>query len=318
MARKAALIVYLGPSIALPTVQRIIGERATLAHFEGDSEQFRLALRTAEGLIDASLMVRLNASLLDRARNLRAVTCAGTGSDHIDGPFLSSRGIMFSSLRDNTALLEEFTGAAELSWALLMACGRRLVEASQDVLAGHWRREQFATAALRSKTLGLIGCGRLGRQVALYGEAFGMRVTGYDPLVDPWPQGIERRTFDDLIEGSDYISIHVHLSPETRGMLSEDEFRRMRPGTILINTSRGAVIDEKALIDALEDGQLFAAGLDVLTNEPPAMSDAITQCARDNPRLILTPHYGGFTTDAVCASVAHSTEKLLTFLQATK
>ena len=150
------------------------------------------------------------------------------------------------TLKEDRDLLLNLTPAAELSWGLLMACARKLPSAFDHVKSGQWDREQFPGIMLRGKRMGIIGCGRLGGWVGRYALAFGMEVLGYDPYVDPLPDGFTRVTLEELVCTSDFISVHVHLSEETRGLVSRKYFEMMKPGIVFINTSRGAVIDETA------------------------------------------------------------------------
>jgi D-3-phosphoglycerate dehydrogenase len=155
-----------------------------------------------------------------------------------------------------------------------------------------------------------VGCGRIGGWMARYGAAFGMRVVGHDPFVDPWPDGIRRVPLEELVETSDVVSVHVHLSAETRGLVSAALFERMKPGAIFVNTSRGALADEAALLRALESGRLAAAGLDVLEGEPAIEGHPLLAYARRHSNLILTPHCGGFSPDAVRLVCARAAEKI--------
>jgi D-3-phosphoglycerate dehydrogenase len=184
---------------------------------------------------------------------------------------------------------------------LLMACARHLRAANRHVEAGLWDREQFPGMLLKGRTLGLIGCGRIGQWMSRYATAFGMRVIGYDPYLreTEWPATIERTDLDTLLQNAHAVSIHVHLSDETRGLVGPREFGLMRPGTILINTSRGAICDEDALLQALETKHLGGYGTDVLEGEPAIQTSRIWQYAQTHDNCLITPHIGGFSPDAV-------------------
>jgi len=167
---------------------------------------------------------------------------------------------------------------------------------------------------LNGRTLGLIGCGRLGQWMSRYGTAFGMKVLGFDPYVDPWPESIEKMTLPDLVENSDVISVHVHLSDETRGLLSGKMLATIKPGAIVVNTSRGAIIDEAALLAGLECGRIGAAGVDVLDGEPDIDQHPLVVYSRDHDNMIVTPHIGGFSPDAVRLVCRRAAEKIVTQL----
>ena len=146
--------------------------------------------------------------------------------------------------------------------------------------------------------------------MARYGRAFGMDVVGYDPELKSWPETITPMSLTEVVETSDVISVHVHLSDATRGLISAELFRRMKPGAIFLNTSRGAVADEAALLNALQSGHLSAAGLDVLEGEPAIENHPLRQYAERHDNLLITPHCGGFSPDAVRIVCARAAEKI--------
>jgi D-3-phosphoglycerate dehydrogenase len=210
--------------------------------------------------------------------------------------------------------LRDITPAAELSWALLLACARRLPAAVAHVRAGHWVREEFPGIMLNGRILGLVGCGRIGGWMARYGRAFGMKVIGYDPELKTFPDTIERATLEDVFEQADFISLHVHLTPQTEGMISAKLLARARSGLVLINTSRGQILDEAALLEGLLSGRIAAAGLDVLTGEPDIAEHPLVDYSRSHDNLLITPHCGGFSPDAVRFVCAHAARKIKTAL----
>ena len=289
---------------------------ATAEHVDADESLIADALMEADGLIDASMRVKITGEMLKRAPNLRIISCATTGSDHIARDEAASRGIEIRTLREDPELLRELTPAAELSWALVMACARRLVPAVAHVKDGKWQREQFPGMMLRGRTLGLVGCGRIGQWMARYATAFGMRVVGSDPDIDPWPSGIARAALLEVAEQADILSVHVHLSEATRGLISAEVFEHMKHGAIFINTSRGAVADEAALLKALETGRLAAAGVDVLEGEPDIANHPLLDYARAHDNLLITPHCGGYSPDAVRLVCRRAAEKVVERLKA--
>jgi D-3-phosphoglycerate dehydrogenase len=302
----------LGPPEGFEGVSLALDGATRAEHVEAETKQISLALKQADGLIDASMRIKITAEMLQDAPRLRIISCATTGSDHIALDAADGRGIEIRTLREDPELLRELTPAAELSWALLMACARRLVPAVAHVKEGKWRREQFAGIMLRGRTLGLVGCGRIGQWMARYAAAFGMRVVGYDPHVDPWPVAIERvATVLDVADQADVLSVHVHLSDATRELISAEVFDRMRVGSIFINSSRGAVADEAALLKALESGRLAAAGVDVLEGEPQVEAHPLLRYARANDNLLITPHCGGYSPDAVRIVCRRAAEKVV-------
>ena len=304
-------VVYLGPPHALKVVQDIIEPRWSVRAPEATPESVGASLADAVAILDASMRVRFDRVTLNRAPELRVISTATTGADHIDSQVLADRRIPLLTLAGERELLHNLTPAAEHSWLLLMACARRIRGAIRHVLEGNWQREEFPGTMLKGKTLGLIGCGRIGSWMARYGQAFGMEVIGYDPLVNIWPEQIGKRDLDSLLCTADFVSIHVPLTNYTRGMVGEREFALMKSGGVFINTSRGKVTDEQALLNALRTGQLGAAGLDVLDGEPAIDRHPLLEYARTHENLIITPHIGGFCPDAVNIVVAHAARRIV-------
>lgn len=305
-------VLYLGPESGLPTVKETLGSRYEVLAPPTTPASALPLLPQAHAILDASMKVPLRQADLVTASQLKIIVTATTGADHIDAATLNERGIPLLTLKGQKQVLNELTPAAELSWLLLMACARHLRAANKHVEAGLWDREEFPGMLLKGRTLGLIGCGRIGQWMARYATAFGMRVTGHDPYLpeNEWPATIERADLDTVLSTAHAISIHVHLSDETRGLLRQHEFSLMRSGSILINTSRGAICDETALLQALESGHLGAYGTDVLEGEPDIQNSRIWQYAQKHDNCLITPHIGGFSPDAVNIVLKFSAERI--------
>ncbi len=302
------LVLYLGPRERLEEVRGLL-LGCTVQHAETAAEADRW-LGRCDAVLDASLQVPFGARRLALARRLQLFVAAATGADHVDAGALARQGVPLLTMQDQQEVLREITATAEHAWLLLLACARRLRGATEDVLHGGWRRQAFAGMMLRGKILGVIGCGRLGQWMARYAETFGMRILGYDPHVSPWPEGIERRALWPLLEASDVVSVHAPLNEQTRHLLGPEAFRRLKPGAVLVNTSRGAVVDEQALLAALERGQVAAAGLDVLEGEPNIARHPLVRYARTHTNLIITPHLGGCTPEALRPVLACSCRRI--------
>jgi D-3-phosphoglycerate dehydrogenase / 2-oxoglutarate reductase len=260
--------------------------------------------------------VKLDREVLTRATRLRAICSATTGTDHIDKAFMAARGIRLLCIKNDFGLLNQFTATAECAWLLLLACARHLRLCLESSLSGSWDRAGRRGRQLSGMTLGVLGVGRLGRMTVDYGQAFRMRVLGCDlqPFAIP---GVERVAFEELLAQSDAISIHIHLTAENTGLFGDAVFARMKPGAILINTSRGDVVDEPALLRALAGGRLAAYGTDVLHDEwrGDMSTSALVQYARQHPNVVITPHIGGNTDFSVSAARVFSARKLAHFLQ---
>jgi phosphoglycerate dehydrogenase-like enzyme len=311
-------VIYLGAQEGFEATQQALAGAADVVHVKAEPKDVAAALRDADGVLDASMKVKLTPEMLRAADKLKIISCATTGSDHIARDGLDQRGIAVHTLKEDPELLRNITPAAELSFALLIALARKLPAAVQHVKEGGWTREEFPGVMLRGKTLGLIGCGRIGGWMARYAHAFGMDVMGHDPFLQMFPETIGKATLAEVFAQSDFVSIHVHLSPETTGMVTKALIDSMKPGAFLINTSRGAIVDESALLAALESGRLGGAGLDVLEGEPETANHPLVRYAKTHDNLLITPHVGGFSPDAVRVVCAHAAGKIRAALKAAK
>jgi phosphoglycerate dehydrogenase-like enzyme len=305
------LLIYSGPLEAFEDLITTAAKSFEVVRVPPEPDAVKTGLEKAAAFLDASMKVRVGAAILRAAPELKVVAVAATGADHIDEEELGRRGIPLLTLRGQTQLLSNLTPAAEHSWLLLMACARQLRGAQEHVLRGGWNRTDFPGIMLRGKVLGIIGCGRIGTWMARYARAFGMITLGYDPLLNRWPEEIKQSSLEELLSQADFVSLHVALSKENRGMINRECFEQMKPGAVFINTSRGDLTDEDALLDALKTGKLGAAALDVLQGEPNIESHSLRHYARDHYNLIITPHIGGFSLDAVRLVVRFSAEQIL-------
>ena len=230
---------------------------------------------------------------------------------HIDYEALAGRGVPLKTLKGQTEFLRGITPAAEMSWALVLACARHLRSAINHVHAGQWERTQFPGMMLKGRSIGLIGMGRIGGWMAGYAEAFGMTVNFHDPYAKDIPACARAMPLESLVECSDIVSIHVHVDDATRGLVDARLLERFKPGAIFINTARSELTDEAALVDALESGRLSAVGTDVLVHEPDPEKSPLWRYARDHQNVVITPHIGGFCPDAVDHVVAFTCDRIL-------
>jgi D-3-phosphoglycerate dehydrogenase / 2-oxoglutarate reductase len=285
--------------------QRGLESLAEIGHVDAlDLPQAQLA-QAVQGY--EALVVRLGL-MVDRAvltagDALRLVGTPTTGLDHIDLQAAQERGIAVLSLKGERLFLDQVYATAEHTFALLLSLVRQIPAAFEAVGRYEWRRDLYRGRELSGKALGIVGCGRLGSMVARYGAAFGMRVLVYDPYQPRLPEGVTTcSTLAELLAESDVVSLHVPLNPETEGMFSAGQFSLLRPGAILINTARGAVLDERTLLQALESGRLAGAALDVLCNEfelTQGAKNPLIEYARTHDNLIITPHIGGATQESI-------------------
>jgi D-3-phosphoglycerate dehydrogenase len=306
-------VLYLGPAEGLDWVRSELGEdfEPLLSSPEPGAVDARLPGCAA--ILDASMKVPLDRARLERASELKLIATATTGADHIDGAFLQKHSIALLTLKTERDVLAQVNAAAELSWALLMACARRLGPASRHVAEGGWDRTLFPGPMLRGKTLGIVGMGRNGRWCAQYGVAFGMRILSHDPFATDWPAEVKSVDLPSLVAAADFLLVHVTYSEATRLLLSSDLVARCRPGSVWINTSRGAIWDEAALVQALESARLRAVGADVLSTEPDISRSPLWQYAQNHENVLLTPHIGGFSPDALETVIRHTARRIRHF-----
>jgi D-3-phosphoglycerate dehydrogenase len=235
---------------------------------------------------------RITADVLDAAENLKVVARAGIGLDNVDVEAATRRGVMVVN-----APQSNIVSAAEHTIGLLLAQARSIPQADAALRHGEWSRERFEGVELAGKTLGVVGVGRVGAMVAHRALAFGMRVIAFDPYVSRdhgRDLGVELMpTLEALLVQSDFISLHLPRTPETEGMIGERELALVKPGARLINTARGGIVDEDALIGALKDGRLAGAALDVFDREPLTESRLF-----DFEQVVVTPHLGASTVEA--------------------
>jgi D-3-phosphoglycerate dehydrogenase / 2-oxoglutarate reductase len=282
----------------------------------GSREQLLELLPTVDAYI-ASLRIRVDADVLACGRRLKLVATNSTGTDHLDMELLRQKKIAVLSNKEDRELLDQVTSTAELAFALILTCARHLPQCFEASRAGRWERHRLAGRQLSEKTLGIVGCGRLGSMMAEYGKAFRMRVMACDPApkrIPPWVKMVE---LDELLSESDFVTLHVHLNTETAQMLGARELAQMKPGACLINTSRGGLLDENALVSQMKSGRIAAAGLDVIDGEwlDDKFSHPLIAYSRENPRLYITPHVGGATLEASRITARHMFARVVAEMQ---
>ncbi|KKT75330.1 MAG: D-isomer specific 2-hydroxyacid dehydrogenase NAD-binding protein [Parcubacteria group bacterium GW2011_GWB1_44_7] len=263
-----------------------------------------------------ALGLNFHKDVLAKAKKLKFIVTATTGLDHIDLVFAEKRGIKVLSLKGETEFLNTITGVAELTFGLLIDLARFTPWAFEAVKNYQWRKEDFRGHNLYGKTLGIVGLGRLGKMTARFGKAFGMKVLFTDPNVSPkdFP-AYEKVSFTKLLKESDAISIHVPMNEETENLLAKKEFALMKKGAILINTSRGKIVNEKDLLATLKSDHLGGYGTDVLAGElsfeTVGFKDyPLVEYAKTNRNVIIVPHTGGYTAESRLATDFFMAEKL--------
>ncbi|MCP5003027.1 MAG: phosphoglycerate dehydrogenase [Planctomycetes bacterium] len=256
-----------------------------------------------DGLIIRS-STKGTSEVLDRATKLRAICRAGVGIDNVDVPAATKRGIIVMNTPGGNT-----TSTAEHTITMLLSLSRNIPQASQSVRDGKWERKKFIGTQVSGKTLGIIGLGRIGKEVAKRAAALEMKVIGYDPYIsiDPAskPSLQQVKDLDELVVQSDYISLHIPLRPDTKNILSAREFERMKPGVKIVNCARGGILSEDALFDALQSGKVSGAALDVFEQEPPGENRLLTL-----ENVLPTPHLGALTEEAQSAVAKDAAEQM--------
>jgi len=260
---------------------------------------------------------RLDVRVLPRSPRCRIVATPVTGLDHIDLAACGERGIRVVSLKGEVAFLREVRATAELTLALALALLRHVPRAAADVLEGHWEREAFRGRELFGKTAGIVGVGRLGAIVASYFAALGMRVIGYDPRPD-FPAEVARMdSLGALFEQSDLVSMHASYDAGTQPLIDQTVLARAKPGLVLVNTARAGLIDEAALLRALERGAIAGAALDVISGEPVVTAEhPLIRHARKHSNLLIVPHLGGNTFESFEKTEVFLAERVIALLGA--
>jgi len=234
---------------------------------------------------------RIDAEALQAAPALKVVARAGVGLDNVDIKTATTAGVMVVN-----APTSNIISAAELTIGHILSLARRIPAAHGSLSQGQWTRSAFTGTELFEKTVGIIGLGRIGALIAARLNAFDMNVVAYDPYVTSaraQQLGVQLVTLDELVEQSDFITIHMPKTPETTGMIGAEQLRRMKPTAFVVNVARGGLIDEDALFEALTAGEIAGAGLDVFNAEPP-----VDKRLLDLPNVVVTPHLGASTEEA--------------------
>jgi D-3-phosphoglycerate dehydrogenase len=311
--------ILLGEPRFSPAARALLEEAGAVIDFES-ADAFRRRLPEAHAIV-VGLELRLERELLATATSLRVIATRTSQLRHLDVDEAARREIAILSIEPDAPALQETSSTAEETMALLLALVRNLPWAFDSIKAGRWERVRYGGHELRGKTLGLVGFGRLGRMVAGYARAFGMRVLAHDPHVEDAAlieREAEPASLDDLLRESDAVVVLCTWSDETRGLLGAREFGLMRETAVLVNPARGEITDERALLEALESGSIAGAAVDTLAGERPDGShlagNPLLEYARTHENLIVLPHLGGATVEATERTQLYISEKLAAWL----
>lgn len=234
---------------------------------------------------------KVTEKIMEAGKNLKVIGRAGVGVDNINLEAATKRGIVVINAPDGNTIT-----TCEHAFAMMMALARHIPQAYAKTVSGTWDRK-FLGVELRNKTLGVLGMGRIGSEVAKRAKAFGMDILGYDPFLTEERAeklGVKLATVDDIVRNADFMTVHTPLTPETKHMISRPQFEVMKKGMRIINCARGGVVDEMALVEAIDQGIVAGAAFDVFEKEPPEADHPFLH----NPKIIVTPHLGASTIEA--------------------
>ncbi len=281
--------IWVCDGVAKEAVELLKSNGYDVVEGEPTKEDLLAHLKEYDGIIVRS-RTKLPAEVLETAPNLRVIGRAGIGVDNIDVKKATEMGIPVVNAPTGSTV-----SVAELTMGMMLSLARHIPRADRTMKEGKWEKKRLKGVELYEKTLGLIGVGRIAREVAKRARAFGMTVIGYDPYVPEnvaREAGVELVSLEKVLTDSDFVSIHTALTPETRGLIGEEELKKMKNTAYLINCARGGIADENALYRALKEGWIKGAALDVYEKEPPEGSPLL---GLDN--VILTPHIGASTVE---------------------
>src|SRR6478736_5442230 len=283
-------VVLIAEELSPATVDAL-GPDFEIRHCNGAD---RAALLPAIADVDAILVrsaTKVDAEALAAAKQLKVVARAGVGLDNVDVSAATKAGVMVVN-----APTSNIVTAAELACGLLLATARHIPQANAALKNGEWKRSKYTGVELAEKTLGVVGLGRIGALVAQRMSGFGMKIVAYDPYIQPAraaQMGVRVVSLDELLEVSDFITVHLPKTPETVGLIGEDALHKVKPTVRIVNAARGGIVDEMALADAIRDGRVAGAGLDVFAKEPTTESPLF-----EFESVVVTPHLGASTEEA--------------------
>jgi D-3-phosphoglycerate dehydrogenase len=267
------------------------------------AEELPKVLPAYDGMVVRS-RTKVRAPLIDAAQNLKVIMRGGVGLDNIDADYARSKGIQVL----NTPAASS-ASVAELTIGYMFALARHLVQATVSMRAGQWEKKKFEGFEISGKTLGIVGYGRIGKEVARRAKALGMNILVYDPYISTVDEG-KMTTLDELLAVSDYITFHLPHNEETHHMIGAPQFARMKEGVYVVNCARGGIVDEQALYEAIQAGKVAGAALDVFAQEPPVNSPLFSL-----EQVVGSPHIGASTEEALSRVGAEVADKLIEFYQ---
>jgi D-3-phosphoglycerate dehydrogenase len=306
-------VIWIGEPDGFSTrAKSILEAYATVIYKEVNSSQLKEVFQNCDAFIFRLGLKIEEQHLLDNQR-CKLIATPVTGIDHIDLEACGNKNILILSLKNETEFLNQVRATAEHTFALILSLIRKLVPATKSIEAGSFDRQSFKGSELYQKTLGIIGYGRLGKIVAKYAGAFDMKIIFHDiKLINPERIDHIAVSLNDLLSKADIVSLHVDANPSNANMVNEIFLNKMKVSAILINTSRGSVVDEAALVTALENKKIAGAALDVVSGEPEVNFDSsLFEYLKLHDNLLITPHIGGNTTESFEKTECFIAEKII-------
>ena len=288
LRKEKSIIVDEKPGIAPEELKKIIGEYDAILIRSG---------------------TKLTRELIEAAGKLRVIGRAGVGVDNVDLEAATARGIIVMNTPEGNTI-----STAEHTFSMLMALARNIPQADHSIKGGQWNRQEFQGTELNGKTLGVIGFGRIGREVAKRAAAFNMKVVVFDPFISPEAMkqySVEFKEVKELLKVADFITTHTPLTPETKYILNSETFKLCKKGVRIVNCARGGIVEEKALVEAIESGIVAGAALDVFEKEPPSPDNPLLKMKQ----VIATPHLGAATQEAQENVAIEVAKQVVDFLQ---
>ncbi|MCH8162388.1 MAG: phosphoglycerate dehydrogenase, partial [Chloroflexi bacterium] len=299
--------VLVTDQIAQDGIDLLSTEAEVDVHLRPSPDELLKLIKGHEAIVVRSA-TKVTADVIAAANVLQVIGRAGSGVDNIDLDAATQRGIVVVNAPTGNTL-----SAAEHAIALMLAMARQLPEAYTSLRSGSWERQKFIGVELRGKTLGLLGLGQVGMEVARRTRGMEMRVIAHDPYVAQeraQSLGVELLSQDEVLGQSDFISLHMRVTPQTRDMINDEQIAKMKRGARIINTARGELIDDAALLRALDSGQLAGAAIDVFREEPPGENPLLS-----HDKVIVTPHLGALTEEAQERAAMDVAEQILAVLR---
>jgi D-3-phosphoglycerate dehydrogenase / 2-oxoglutarate reductase len=301
----ALVVLVTGADLAEPALRLLKNFRVVFAGKRPQEADLIALMRAFDPIAIIVRYGSITAEVIDAGASLRVISKHGSGTDTIDKEAAARRGIAVVAASGANA-----AAVAEHAAALMLACAKSLPSLNDRLRHGHWDKASHKSIELEGKTVGLVGLGAIGLRFARICTAMGMTVKCHDPYASSWPDFVEAVSLDTLWAESDVISLHCPLTEDNRGLINQETLSQCKPGAILINTARGGLVDETALVAALHGGQVFAAGLDTFAIEPISPSNPFLPL----PNAILSPHVGGVTSNAYLKMGVGAAQNVLSVL----